>query len=168
MHIIIEIFFFFLLVYNREQIALWSDVHILGYMLNDKYQRDPVAWSNLQCERWYEERQKEPLYDFEQDLYPCPCNLSQAIADRGRWKPAPFCDISKAGMQDRNDYCRYREDILHCVINIIHRWILFYVLQPGSLPVLSGGPVAFQSCPIAVIHLQKDFVVNLKVKCFII
>ncbi|XP_071842234.1 sushi domain-containing protein 2-like isoform X2 [Apostichopus japonicus] len=106
--------------FKRDEIALWSDLHILGYLLNEKYQRDPIAWSNIQCEKWYEQRQQEPLYDYEQDLYPCPCNLSQAIADRGRWRPAPFCDINKAGMEDRNDYCRYREDIVHCVINIIH------------------------------------------------
>lgn len=113
---------FIILFKYRDEIALWSDLHILGYLLNEKYQRDPIAWSNIQCEKWYEQRQQEPLYDYEQDLYPCPCNLSQAIADRGRWRPAPFCDINKAGMEDRNDYCRYREDIVHCVINVIHRY----------------------------------------------
>ncbi|XP_041471024.1 sushi domain-containing protein 2-like [Lytechinus variegatus] len=106
--------------YKRSLFAIWSDVHWLGYMMNDKYQRNPGAYSNLQCEIWNEKMDNEPVWNYDQDLNPCPCDLSQALADRARFRPLDFCDMSTAGFDDDEDYCFLREGIKHCVINIIN------------------------------------------------
>ncbi|XP_071503248.1 sushi domain-containing protein 2-like [Diadema antillarum] len=106
--------------WKRDQVALWSDVHYMGYMMNDKYQRAPAVYSNQRCEDWYEEQIAAPVWNYDQDLNPCPCDLSQAMADRARFRPLDKCDMTMAGEDDDEDYCYLREGIKHCVIDIIN------------------------------------------------
>ncbi|XP_033096788.1 sushi domain-containing protein 2-like [Anneissia japonica] len=98
--------------WKKDDFALWSDIHPLGYMLYDWYQNDQELWATMRCEEWYEREVNEDEYVLE--LEPCPCNLSQALADRGRFKPTLECNL-----ESDEFYCYQRSTIVHCVENIV-------------------------------------------------
>lgn len=96
-------------------------MHPLGYLLNDKFQRDPPVYANQKCEEWYDKAQAEPPWDYDQDLNACPCNLTQAMADRARFVPDRGCDMNTASLDQNRDYCYLRDEVVHCVISVIPR-----------------------------------------------
>ncbi|XP_022099265.1 sushi domain-containing protein 2-like [Acanthaster planci] len=106
--------------FKRDDLALWSDLHFLGYIMNDKFQNDPATYANLRCDEFYK-REVEGNYaeDLLNNLRPCPCNLTQALADRGRFKPDPMCNMDDAVQDRTQEYCRFRDDVVHCVTSIV-------------------------------------------------
>ncbi|XP_038064903.1 protein mesh-like [Patiria miniata] len=106
--------------FKRDDLALWSDLHFLGYIMNDKFQNDPSTYSNLRCDEFYE-REVEAKVEEEllNSLRHCPCNMTQALADRGRFKPDPMCNMDDAVQDRTQEYCRFRDDVVHCVASIV-------------------------------------------------
>ena len=103
-----------------DDFELWSDLHFLGYIMNDKFQNDPAVYSNQRCEEFFDrEKEAEHDIDLQNNLRPCPCNLTQALADRGRFKPDPMCNMDDAVQDRTQEYCRFRDDVVHCVTSIV-------------------------------------------------
>ncbi|XP_072049265.1 sushi domain-containing protein 2-like [Amphiura filiformis] len=96
---------------NDEGRTLWSDVHMLGYLLNDEYQDNPPSWSRRMCDEWAEADDKLP--SFVENLFTCPCTLQQAIVDTGRFQPDAECS-----MFDDGSKCLYHTGAKHCVISV--------------------------------------------------
>ncbi|XP_030855388.1 sushi domain-containing protein 2-like [Strongylocentrotus purpuratus] len=106
--------------FQRDDLALWSDLHFLGYIMNGMFQNDTSTYSNLRCDEFYE-REKAAGVDKEllNSLRPCPCNLTQALADRGRFKPDPMCNMDDTVQNRTQEYCRFKDDVVHCVTSIV-------------------------------------------------
>ncbi|XP_071806324.1 sushi domain-containing protein 2-like isoform X2 [Asterias amurensis] len=68
-------------------VSLFSDVHMLGYLLHQPYQDNPTVWADEQCTRWDAQEDLdnnangEPRYF--SDVTACPCNLDQVELDFG-------------------------------------------------------------------------------------
>ncbi|XP_038065807.1 sushi domain-containing protein 2-like isoform X2 [Patiria miniata] len=66
-------------------VALYSDAHMLGYLLDQDYQDDPTQWADAECKRWDVEEDKsndnDDLPSYLANVPPCPCTLEQALID---------------------------------------------------------------------------------------
>ncbi|XP_002739118.2 sushi domain-containing protein 2-like [Saccoglossus kowalevskii] len=91
--------------------AIWTDVHMLGYLLEEEYQLDTHVWAGDECHTFYVAQ--EGAVNFRKDLYYCPCNLTMAIADFGRFEPDPDCT-----MEFYNSPCTYHPGAKHCVFTV--------------------------------------------------
>ncbi|XP_022088953.1 sushi domain-containing protein 2-like [Acanthaster planci] len=74
--------------------GMWSDIHNLHWLYPVP---DPSAW----CGNWLEEAQLD--LEFLAVTEPCPCTLTQALVDTGRFSDHPLCnspescEVSKPG-----------------------------------------------------------------------
>ncbi|XP_038073405.1 sushi domain-containing protein 2-like [Patiria miniata] len=74
--------------------GMWSDIHNLHWLYPVP---DPSAW----CDGWAEEARSD--LDFLEVTEPCPCTLTQALVDVGRFSEHPLCyspescEMSKPG-----------------------------------------------------------------------
>lgn len=68
---------------HRDVQALWTNDHALAWHLSDDFREDPVAWARTQCQAW--EELEDQLPNFLEELPDCPCTLTQARADSGRF-----------------------------------------------------------------------------------
>ncbi|VDI44766.1 Hypothetical predicted protein, partial [Mytilus galloprovincialis] len=88
----------------RYQIA---DV-MLGYYVNvamaSQFGKD---WPNMKCKQWYNNEKINVAW--VKGLLSCPCTLTQAFCDIGRWKADDGCDI------DSDSSCTYHKGAVHCV-----------------------------------------------------
>lgn len=96
---------------NRD-IKLWTPLLALGWWnhwdLKTKYGE---IWAYERCEKWYYEDVKEQQW--RKDIQPCPCKLSQAVKDVGRFIADPDCDFRK-----HPNTCVYNEGAHHCVRSV--------------------------------------------------
>ncbi|KAM8866408.1 LOW QUALITY PROTEIN: sushi domain-containing protein 2 [Synchiropus picturatus] len=76
--------------------ALWSAGHILAWHLPQDFRDDSVAWAQKRCQQW--DAGESTLPDFLHDLQDCPCTLTQARADKGRFHTDYSCDMDRGSV----------------------------------------------------------------------
>ncbi|XP_070534783.1 sushi domain-containing protein 2-like [Ptychodera flava] len=91
--------------------AIWSDVHTLGYAMEEEFQLDPRSYATEHCLNFYDAQL--PNINFRRDLYYCPCNLTMAMADFGRFEPDPDCN-----MERQDTKCTFHRGARHCVNSV--------------------------------------------------
>ena len=75
--------------------------------MTQKYGDD---WASAKCKAWTDrDRMSEDWLD---RLLPCPCTLSQALADWGRWQPDVGCNMFAGSV------CTYHIGAKHCVRSV--------------------------------------------------
>ena len=67
-------------------------------------------WMSERCSSWYHKDRTESAWRAR--LPPCPCKLTQALKDVGRFIADPTCDF-RTGSQ-----CLYNKDAYHCVLSV--------------------------------------------------
>ncbi|XP_066834877.1 sushi domain-containing protein 2 isoform X3 [Anser cygnoides] len=87
--------------------SIWSSEHALAWHLGEDFRNDPIAWATAKCLEW--DRKEEKLPNFLEEIIDCPCTLSQARADTGRFHTDYGCDIEKGSV------CTYHPGAVHCV-----------------------------------------------------
>ncbi|XP_052094724.1 sushi domain-containing protein 2-like isoform X4 [Mytilus californianus] len=84
---------------------------LLGYYVNvamiSQFGKD---WPKMKCKQWYNNDKINVAW--VNGLLPCPCTLTQAFGDIGRWKADDGCDI------DSGSSCTYHKGAVHCVRTI--------------------------------------------------
>ncbi|KAG8147564.1 hypothetical protein E2320_022994 [Naja naja] len=87
--------------------AIWSTEHAMAWHLEEAFRRDPASWAAAKCQRW--DSKETGLPAFLQEIPDCPCTLSQARADFGRFHFFPRygagqqCCYSRRGVQVLTD-----------------------------------------------------------------
>ncbi|XP_075389701.1 sushi domain-containing protein 2 [Tenrec ecaudatus] len=95
---------------EKDVQALWSNEHALAWHMEENFRADPVAWARNQCLAW--EKLEDQLPDFLEELPACPCTLTQARADTGRFFTDYGCDIENGSV------CTYHPKAVHCVRSV--------------------------------------------------
>ncbi|XP_051829342.1 sushi domain-containing protein 2 [Antechinus flavipes] len=95
---------------ERDVPAIWSSDHALAWHLGEDFRRDSAAWATAKCKSWV--RLEETLPNFLEELEDCPCTLTQARADTGRFFTDYGCDIESGSV------CTYHPEAVHCVRSI--------------------------------------------------
>ncbi|XP_022089140.1 sushi domain-containing protein 2-like isoform X2 [Acanthaster planci] len=81
--------------------GMWSDVHNLHWLYPVP---EPSAW----CEDWLKEAQSD--LEFLAVTQHCPCTLTQALVDAGRFSPHPLCNL------DTPFSCElFKPGAVHCI-----------------------------------------------------
>ncbi|XP_035514372.1 sushi domain-containing protein 2 isoform X1 [Morone saxatilis] len=91
----------------RDVQALWSEVHVLAWHLEQAFRDDSAVWAEKKCRQW--DKLEKNLPKFLDELINCPCTLAQARADTGRFHTDYSCDI------ERGSVCTYHPGSVHCV-----------------------------------------------------
>ncbi|XP_072520746.1 sushi domain-containing protein 2 [Salminus brasiliensis] len=91
----------------RNVNALWSGAHALAYHLEEAFRGDSAGWALEKCVLWDKEEKRIP--SFLPEITDCPCTLTQARADTGRFHTDYGCDIEKGSV------CTYHPGAVHCV-----------------------------------------------------
>ncbi|XP_041471054.1 sushi domain-containing protein 2-like isoform X2 [Lytechinus variegatus] len=95
---------------NGRERVLWSDIHPLGYLLEQSYQDDPVLWATDKCNEWLTaDDSKGP---FIENLPACPCTLDQATQDVGTFVTDPACNTLSTEAN-----CAENEGAIYCVLS---------------------------------------------------
>ncbi|KAL2100501.1 hypothetical protein ACEWY4_004895 [Coilia grayii] len=87
--------------------AVWSEDHALAWHLEEGFREDSSAWALEKCVQWDALEKSWP--NFLEETIDCPCTLSQARADTGRFHTDYGCDIEKGSV------CTYHPGSVHCV-----------------------------------------------------
>ncbi|XP_056146411.1 sushi domain-containing protein 2-like [Lampris incognitus] len=87
--------------------AVWSEDHALAWHLEEQFRQDSAAWALEKCQAW--DQLESRLPNFLSEVIDCPCTLSQARADTGRFHTDYGCDIEKGSV------CTYHPGSVHCV-----------------------------------------------------
>uniref|UniRef100_A0A670ZID8 Sushi domain containing 2 n=1 Tax=Pseudonaja textilis TaxID=8673 RepID=A0A670ZID8_PSETE len=95
---------------GQDVAAIWSPEHAMAWHLEEAFRRDPVGWAAAKCQQW--DRQEAGLPAFLQEIPDCPCTLSQARADFGRFHTDYGCDMEKGSV------CTYHPGAIHCVRSV--------------------------------------------------
>ncbi|XP_030770620.1 sushi domain-containing protein 2 isoform X2 [Rhinopithecus roxellana] len=95
---------------QKDVQALWTNDHALAWHLSDDFREDPVAWARTQCQAW--EELEDQLPNFLEELPDCPCTLTQARADSGRFFTDYGCDMEQGSV------CTYHPGAVHCVRSV--------------------------------------------------
>ncbi|XP_026304213.1 sushi domain-containing protein 2 isoform X1 [Piliocolobus tephrosceles] len=95
---------------QKDVQALWTNDHALAWHLSDDFREDPVAWARTQCQAW--EELEDQLPNFLEELPDCPCTLTQAWADSGRFFTDYGCDMEQGSV------CTYHPGAVHCVRSV--------------------------------------------------
>uniref|UniRef100_A0A2K5UEM5 Sushi domain containing 2 n=1 Tax=Macaca fascicularis TaxID=9541 RepID=A0A2K5UEM5_MACFA len=95
---------------QKDVQALWTNDHALAWHLSDDFREDPVAWARTQCQAW--EELEDQLPSFLEELPDCPCTLTQARADSGRFFTDYGCDMEQGSV------CTYHPGAVHCVRSV--------------------------------------------------
>ncbi|XP_022099277.1 sushi domain-containing protein 2-like isoform X2 [Acanthaster planci] len=81
--------YLFFVILHRYPVTVYSDVHMLGYLLHQQYQNNPQQWASDECTRW--DAQEDLSNDnngvpsFLSSVPACPCTLQQARLDPSRF-----------------------------------------------------------------------------------
>ncbi|GAB1601701.1 hypothetical protein Ahia01_000448500, partial [Argonauta hians] len=90
---------------------LSSEVIPLGWYISPGLTRElGTGWAKNKCELMKSDTRHNN--DWLDHLFPCPCNLNQALADFGRWLTEPGCNSF------RKTRCRFHEEAIHCVKSV--------------------------------------------------
>ncbi|XP_035291699.1 sushi domain-containing protein 2 isoform X1 [Anguilla anguilla] len=92
---------------RRDVEAVWSDDHALAWHLEERFRRDSASWALGKCLSW--DTLERALPNFLNETIDCPCTLTQARADTGRFHTDYGCDIEKGSV------CTYHPGSVHCV-----------------------------------------------------
>lgn len=98
--------------HDRGDKMFWSRLVPFGWYFHDVWRREYGAdWALQMCIEWfdYDGRRDNFMMELEMD-FPCPCTLSQADADFGRFLPHPECDMYGDAS------CFYTKGAQHCVV----------------------------------------------------
>ncbi|XP_037353011.1 sushi domain-containing protein 2 [Talpa occidentalis] len=95
---------------EKDVHSLWSNEHALAWHLSEDFRKDSVAWARAQCLAW--EELEDQLPNFLKELPDCPCTLTQARADSGRFHTDYGCDIEQGSV------CTYHPGAVHCVRSV--------------------------------------------------
>ncbi|KAL4681861.1 hypothetical protein H8959_007338 [Pygathrix nigripes] len=95
---------------QKDVQALWTNDHALAWHLSDDFREDPVGWARTQCQAW--EELEDQLPNFLEELPDCPCTLTQARADSGRFFTDYGCDMEQGSV------CTYHPGAVHCVRSV--------------------------------------------------
>uniref|UniRef100_A0A3B4Y721 Sushi domain containing 2 n=2 Tax=Seriola lalandi dorsalis TaxID=1841481 RepID=A0A3B4Y721_SERLL len=91
----------------RDVQGLWSGGHVLAWHLEQAFRDDSAAWAKNKCLQW--DNMEKKLPNFLSELVDCPCTLTQARADTGRFHTDYSCDIESGSV------CTYHPGSVHCV-----------------------------------------------------
>ncbi|XP_052242291.1 LOW QUALITY PROTEIN: sushi domain-containing protein 2-like [Dreissena polymorpha] len=69
-----------------------------------------TTWPTDMCVKWYNQDKQD--MSWLDDLLNCPCSLTQAVSDFGRWQPDGSCNLQNA--KNPNN-CFYHTTAVHCV-----------------------------------------------------
>uniref|UniRef100_A0A3Q2ZGJ4 Sushi domain containing 2 n=1 Tax=Kryptolebias marmoratus TaxID=37003 RepID=A0A3Q2ZGJ4_KRYMA len=92
---------------ERNVQGLWSGGHILAWHLEQAFRDDSSAWAENKCLQW--DALEKKLTSFLNELIDCPCTLSQARADTGRFHTDSTCNIESGSV------CTYHPGSVYCV-----------------------------------------------------
>ncbi|XP_014258634.1 protein mesh isoform X2 [Cimex lectularius] len=88
--------------------VIWSKPIPLGWYFAPQWERVyGKKWPEAKCDQWL--MNDRFLKNFANELAQCPCTLSQALNDKGRFLPDPDCDMIA------NPNCFYHKGARHCV-----------------------------------------------------
>lgn len=105
---------------------MWSRPIPLGWYFQPQWlSQYGTNWASAMCDNWLMDDRY--LKNFASDVAQCPCTLSQALIDKGRFMPDFDCDI------DRNPQCPYNKGAVHCVMTGSPRYVL---LTNSSLAII--------------------------------
>ncbi|XP_069475274.1 uncharacterized protein [Ambystoma mexicanum] len=90
--------------------AVWSPVHALAWHLGEDFRRNSTSWATAKCFDWHQAETRLP--NFLEEVADCPCTLTQARADTGRYHTDYGCDMEKGSV------CTYHPGAIHCVRSI--------------------------------------------------
>ncbi|XP_040928147.1 sushi domain-containing protein 2 isoform X2 [Betta splendens] len=91
----------------RDVQCLWSGLHVLAWHLGQVFRANSSSWATTKCLQWDTLEKKLP--EFLEELADCPCTLTQARADTGRFHADYSCDV------ERGSVCTYHPGSVHCV-----------------------------------------------------
>ncbi|WKY00594.1 hypothetical protein Q1695_014987 [Nippostrongylus brasiliensis] len=108
---------------DTEDGVLWSKpTPFPWYYLPDWKKHYGTNWALDMCIEWFEYDGKRR--NFQMDLtrgIPCPCKMSQALLDLGRYMPIMDCD------KDGDTSCPFNKGAQHCIQSVQPRFF-----QPGT------------------------------------
>ncbi|XP_015127010.1 protein mesh [Diachasma alloeum] len=88
--------------------VLWSKPIPLAWYFGPQWEREHGAkWPQKLCDNWI--MNDRYLKNFAAEVSLCPCTLSHALTDKGRYHPDLSCD------KDSNPDCFYNYGAIHCV-----------------------------------------------------
>ncbi|XP_036593498.1 sushi domain-containing protein 2 [Trichosurus vulpecula] len=96
---------------ERDVPAIWSSEHALAWHFGEDFRQDSAAWATAKCMNWVTLDKNLP--NFLEELEDCPCTLTQARADTGRFFTDYGCDIEK------KNSCTYHPEAVHCVRSVM-------------------------------------------------
>uniref|UniRef100_A0A8C9HTS3 Sushi domain containing 2 n=1 Tax=Piliocolobus tephrosceles TaxID=591936 RepID=A0A8C9HTS3_9PRIM len=100
---------------QKDVQALWTNDHALAWHRSDDFREDPVAWARTQCQAW--EELEDQLPNFLEELPDCPCTLTQAWADSGRFFVSLPSGRTDYGCDmEQGSVCTYHPGAVHCVL----------------------------------------------------
>uniref|UniRef100_A0A8C5SBY1 Sushi domain containing 2 n=1 Tax=Laticauda laticaudata TaxID=8630 RepID=A0A8C5SBY1_LATLA len=95
---------------GKDVAGIWSPEHAMAWHLEEAFRKDPAGWAAAKCQEW--DRREAGLPAFLQEIPDCPCTLSQARADFGRFHTDDGCDMEKGSV------CTYHPGAVHCVRSV--------------------------------------------------
>ncbi|KAL8616814.1 hypothetical protein ACOMHN_017851 [Nucella lapillus] len=95
---------------TKYQAVTVGPVTIGWYVKNAMVQRYGQNWSAAKCRSWNDRDRLSSAWLTR--LVPCPCTLSQALADWGRFQAAPGCSMFAGSV------CTYHTGAIHCVRSV--------------------------------------------------
>ncbi|XP_052245038.1 sushi domain-containing protein 2-like isoform X2 [Dreissena polymorpha] len=85
-------------------------IPIAWYVRTSMLTQYGTTWPTDMCVKWYnQDKQDMSWLDY---LLNCPCSLTQAVSDFGRWQPDGSCNLQNA--KNPNN-CFYHTTAVHCV-----------------------------------------------------
>ncbi|XP_072166031.1 sushi domain-containing protein 2-like [Diadema setosum] len=91
--------------------VLWSDIHTLGYLLEQDYQDAPEQWAVEKCSDWITEDDSKGT-TFQNGLPACPCDVEQAREDIGAF----VVDIDCFENGETSD-CEGHGEAQYCIVS---------------------------------------------------
>ncbi|CAJ0946455.1 unnamed protein product, partial [Mesorhabditis belari] len=103
---------------DRGDIMHWSEPIPFGWFFHKRWEYEwGREWPLRLCQEWFDwdGRRENFIMELEPNV-PCPCTLSQAQLDFGRFTAHPECDMSG------DHSCTRTQGALHCVISSAAVW----------------------------------------------
>lgn len=96
--------------FTQYQAINVGPIPIGWYVKEAMREQHGTDWSKAKCLGWNErDRRSSAWLDH---LLPCPCTLTQALADWGRWQPGMGCSMFAGSV------CTYHTGAIHCVRSV--------------------------------------------------
>uniref|UniRef100_A0A0N5BFW0 AMOP domain-containing protein n=1 Tax=Strongyloides papillosus TaxID=174720 RepID=A0A0N5BFW0_STREA len=102
-----------------EDGVMWSGITPFPWYYRPIWEQELGSnWATTLCIDWfeYDGRRRNFISDLSQGNYICPCILSQALLDLGRFMPDMTCDM------DGDTSCPFNKGAQHCVQSVSPSW----------------------------------------------